>query len=104
VEAVAHVEPSGKRKPPTGRKGGAKATVDYDAIAEWIKAAKAAGTYSQTVLAQHFNVPLTTAKNWITGCKKRGLLFEPVALRPPPAEPVAPARGLVDLDAARALL
>lgn len=86
------------------RKGGPRTTVDYDAIAEWIKAAKVAGTYSQSVMAEHFNVPVTTAKNWIVGCKKRGLLDEVVAIPvTSPAEPL-PAGAVVDLDMARALL
>lgn len=61
------------RKPPTGRPG-CKPTPDYPAIAAWINRTRANGTYTQAELAKAFGVPLTTSKNYVTKCRKLGLL------------------------------
>ncbi len=52
---------------------------DWDAIALWIAAAKSNGTYSTAALAERFDVPTSTAKNWVGECRRRGLNVDPPA-------------------------
>lgn len=81
------------------RKGG----TDWAAIFEWVKAAKADGTFSAERLRETFG---SHAKNWRAEAAKLGLTLDGAAKpsEPAPAPAPLPAGAVIDLDAARALL
>lgn len=54
-----------------------RSTVDYPAIAAWINQSKQDGSYSDKALAAHFGVTLSAARNYVTKCRKLGLLRAP---------------------------
>lgn len=63
--------------------------MDYGPIAAWINAAKADGTYSLGALAARFGVAETAAKNYVSRCRKFGLLdAAPDAVGAPAAAPI----------------
>lgn len=88
---AAHIEPApapvatsneGRPSGPRGR----PPRFEYPTIAAWITEAEAAGTYTTAALAAHFDVPLSTAKNWRSRCLALGLLAaEVVVAGPAPA-------------------
>lgn len=66
---------------PTGPRHGRRQPTDYQAIADWINAAKRDGSYSISTMAEHFGVTWNTAKNHPGRCREKGLLD------PPPSRP-----------------
>jgi len=68
-------KPAAARKP---RQGG----TDWPAVFDWVKTAKADGTYSLKLLIEEFGTP---AKNWRAMCANRGLVLDDNAPAPAPA-------------------
>lgn len=80
-----------KPKAKSTRSPGRQSTVDYEAVAEVILEARAAGKPVTAALADHFNAPTSTVKNWVLRCKALGLLDAKPARQPRAAAP-APVR------------
>ena len=76
-KAAPKAKPAAARKP---RQGG----TDWLAVFDWVKAAKADGTYTLERLVAQFG---TNAKNWRVRCADRGLVLDEAT----PAEPTPPA-------------
>ena len=75
-------KPAAARKPRQGSLDGAE-------VFDWVKAAKAAGTYSLERLVAQFG---TNAKNWRVRCADRGLVLDEAATaEPTPALTAVPA-------------
>ncbi len=75
-------KPAAARKP---RQGG----TDWLAVFDWVKAAKADGTYTLERLVAQFG---TNAKNWRVRCADRGLVLDEAATaEPTPALTAVPA-------------
>lgn len=75
--------PPPKAKPAAARKP-RQSSLDWAEVFDWVKAAKADGTYSLKLLIEEFGTP---AKNWRVQCANRGLDFDEAT----PAEPTPPA-------------
>lgn len=75
--------PPPKTKPAAARKP-RQGDTDWAAVFDWVKAAKADGTYTLERLVAQFG---TNAKNWRVQCANRGLDFDEAT----PAEPTPPA-------------
>ena len=75
--------PAPKAKPAAARKPRQGGT-DWLAVFDWVKAAKADGTYTLERLVAQFG---TNAKNWRVRCADRGLVLDEAT----PAEPTPPA-------------
>lgn len=75
--------PPPKAKPAAARKP-RQSSLDWAEVFAWVKAEKAAGTYSLERLVAQFG---TSAKNWRVQCANRGLDFDEAT----PAEPTPPA-------------
>lgn len=75
--------PPPKAKPAAARKP-RQSSLDWAEVFDWVKAAKADGTYSLKLLIEEFGTP---AKNWRVQCANRGLDLDEAT----PAEPTPPA-------------
>ena len=76
--------------------------VGYPAIAAVINEAVAAGKPMINVLAERFGVPTTTAKNWITKCRKLGLVGDGKS-KPARIPPPSPGRAAAPSSSERAV-